>query len=231
MAAIKTKKVSIPVGEGDHTSGVLSLPDGPGKKIGVIAAHGAGNDMNTPLIVAFTEGLAASGYPALRFNFLYKERGRKAPDNETGLEETWLAAYRFMKEAYDDTIDYWVGAGKSMGGRIAAHIVANNSLPVDGLIFLGYPLHSMTNKEKLRDAQLYQIGIPMLFFAGTRDPLCDLTKLQAVVGKLKAPWSLHVIEGGDHSFHVLKSVGTTDEEVRDRIIRTSVEWLEGLTPP
>ena len=89
----------------------------------------------------------------------------------------------------------------------------------------------MTNKEKLRDAQLYQIGIPMLFFAGTRDPLCDLTKLRAVVKKLKAPWSLHVIEGGDHSFHVLKSVGTTDEEIRDRIVRTSVEWLEGLTPP
>ena len=231
MAAIKTKKVSIPVGEGDHTSGVLSLPDGPGKKIGVIAAHGAGNDMNTPLIVAFTEGLAASGYPALRFNFLYKERGRKAPDNETALEETWLAAYRFMKEAHGDTIDCWVAAGKSMGGRIAAHIVANNSLPVDRLIFLGYPLHSMTNKEKIGDAQLYRIDIPMLFFAGTRDRLCDLTRLQGVVKKLKAPWSLHVIEGGDHSFHVLKSVGTTDEEIRDRIIRTSVEWLEGLTPP
>jgi predicted alpha/beta-hydrolase family hydrolase len=231
MAAIKTKKVSIPVGEGDHTSGVLSLPDGPSKKIGVIAAHGAGNDMNTPLIVAFTEGLAASGYPALRFNFLYKERGRKAPDNETALEETWLAAYRFMKEAYGSAIDYWVGAGKSMGGRIAAHMVADRSLPVDRLIFLGYPLHSMTNKEKLRDAQLYQIGIPMLFFAGTRDLLCDLTKLQAVVKKFKAPCSLHLIEGGDHSFHVLKSVGTTDEEIYGRIVRQTIEWLAGLTPP
>jgi predicted alpha/beta-hydrolase family hydrolase len=197
------------------------------KRTGVIVAHGAGNDMEAPLLVAFSEGLAAAGYPTLRFNFLYRERGRKAPDNYQTLAETWGSAANFFRERLGRRIDSWVAAGKSMGGRVASQMVADGLLAAGRLIFLGYPLHSAGDKEKLRDTHLYRVNVPMLFFAGTRDPLCDLKRLKPVLGHLTAPRNLHIIDGGDHSFHIPKSTGTSETETYDKIIKVTVRWLEG----
>ena len=122
-------RVSIPIGDKDHTSGILTLPRKGRKRTAVIIAHGAGNDMNTPLIVSFADSLATAGYPVLRFNFLYKERGKKAPDNWDALTRTWGAAFSYAKGLFGDTIDIWVAAGKSIGGRVASQMVADGLLP------------------------------------------------------------------------------------------------------
>lgn len=222
---VESRRLSIPIEGKGQTSGILSMPEGPRKKTAIIVAHGAGNDMNNPLIASFAEGLSASGYPALRFNFLYKEHGGKAPDNEDTLIRAWQSAYRTLEQVPGLDVDVRIAAGKSMGGRIASQMVADGLLRLDRLIFLGYPLHPVNNKEKLRDMHLYQIKIPMLFFAGTRDPLCDLSRLETVLKKLRATWDLHTIEGGDHSFHVPKSIGTRDEEVYRIIIEKTLAWL------
>jgi uncharacterized protein len=222
---LKTEKVTIPVGKTGHTSGILTLPDRPQGNTGVVVAHGAGNDMNTPLLEAYAEGLACEGYPVLRFNFLYSEQGRKSPDRREALFETWQAAYAFFRETHGSHIHSIVAAGKSMGGRIAAEMVAEKALPVDRLIFLGYPLHPAGNKDKLRDLSLYLVPIPMLFFAGTRDPLCDLDRLDPVLEKLRTHWELFTIEGGDHSFHVPKSSGITERNIYHLLTAKSVEWL------
>jgi predicted alpha/beta-hydrolase family hydrolase len=223
---VLTKRVEIPVTGKEQTSAILSIPEGiAAKRSAIIVAHGAGNDMETPLLAAFTEGLAAAGHPTLRFNFLYRERGGKAPDSPAVLERTWLAAYSFITESSGLNIDSVVAAGKSMGGRIASQMVSSGLLPAARLVFLGYPLHPANNKEKLRDAHLYKITIPMLFFAGTRDPLCDLTLLEMVLKRLQSPWDLHTIEGGDHSFHVPKSSSLNDEAIFAAIIKKTVEWL------
>ncbi len=224
---IMRENVSIPVGEKSRTSGILALPAEGMKRTGVIVAHGAGNDMDAPLLVAFSEGLAAAGYPTLRFNFLYKEHGRKAPDKYGTLAETWATVAAFFRERLGQRMDSWVAAGKSMGGRVASQTVADGLLAARGLIFLGYPLHPAGNKERLRDAHLYRITVPMLFFAGTRDPLCDLARLRPVLDHITAPWNLHVIEGGDHSFHTLKSAGTSEAEIYHDIVLETLRWLEG----
>ena len=96
---------------------------------------------------------------------------------------------------------------------------------MDRLIFLGYPLHPAGDKEKLRDSHLYRIQSPMLFFAGTRDSLCDMEKLRGVLQKLKAPWQLFVMRGGDHSFHVPKALHKTDQEIFTQIAQESLDWL------
>lgn len=222
---IARQRISIQIGGTERTSGVLTLPKGETKKTGVIVAHGAGNDMETPLLKAFSEGLAGAGYPTLRFNFPYSERGRKAPDKYETLAETWRAAANFFHERLSLQLDSWVAAGKSMGGRVASQMVADGLLAPDRLIFLGYPLHRAGDKENLRDAHLYHIAKPMLFFAGTRDSLCDLEKLRSVLNRIASPRSLRVIEGGDHSFHVPKSAGMTERETYDRIVVETLQWL------
>lgn len=116
-----------------------------------------------------------------------------------------------------------------MGGRIASQLAARGDLPVGALLFLGYPLHGAGDKERLRDGHLYEITLPMLFFAGTRDPLRDAEKLQSVLTRLNAPWSLETIEGGDHSFHVPKKAGRRDEEIFSGIVKRTADWLDGLS--
>jgi hypothetical protein len=218
---MRNDKVAIPVEGGQKVSGILSIPDGDVKK-GVILAHGAGNDMNQPMLVFLADGLAQAGYLTLRFNFLYKELGKKAPDSQEKLYQAWEGAYRFLSQ---HPVERIVGAGKSMGGRIASQMVAAGKLPVEQLIFLGYPLHAPGKKDKLRDQHLYGIKIPMLFFAGTRDQLCDLELLRGVLSRFTAPWDLEVIEGGDHSFKVPKSIASDPREIYGRILNKALAWL------
>jgi uncharacterized protein len=225
---ITSEKVFIPVGDKGNTSGILTTPGGAPQSRAVIVAHGAGNDMTASLLAAFAEGLARAGYPVLRFNFLYSDHGRKAPDRPEVLMAAWQAATASLKEIMGSKVTAVTAAGKSLGGRMASMMAADGTLEADSLIFLGYPLHPMDNKEKLRDTHLYRIEFPMLFFEGTRDPLCDLGKLDPVLKKLQAPWDLFTIEGGDHSFHVPRSLGLTEEEVFGRIIKKSLDWLTGL---
>lgn len=209
------------------TSGILSLPIRGHKETAVILAHGAANDMNNPLLVAFSDGLALSGYPVLRFNFLYAEHKRKAPDKEPLLVAVWGAAHKFLTVNLRLGPDHIVAAGKSLGGRIASQMAAEGHLPVDGLIFLGYPLHRMGDTSVLHDGHLYDINIPMLFVEGNRDTLCDMHALADVLSRLKAPHDLFTIDGGDHSFRVPRSAGPREDEIYARIVTKAAEWLEG----
>ncbi|KQC07895.1 MAG: hypothetical protein APR62_05705 [Smithella sp. SDB] len=222
------KRLTIPVTKDESVSAILTMPPDKTLGAGVITAHGMGNDMENELIVAFTDGLAEAGYPTLRFNFPYKEKGLKSPDSQKKLEDTWTAVCRHFQENSTVNVGHIIAAGKSMGGRVASQLVAEKRLPVEGLIFLGYPLHPAGDQSKIRDAHLYQIKLPMLFFTGTRDNLCNMEKLQDVLSRLAAPWDLKIIEGGDHSFHVPKSMGIRESEIYEKIVRISRQWIEKL---
>lgn len=228
---IHTRNVSIPLDGGESVSGVLATPGAGVDQVpaGVIIAHGAGNDMHNPLIVALADGLAAGGSATLRFNFLYREKGKKSPDSQKKLVHTWGRAFEFFRAGCGLAMDRVVAAGKSMGGRVASQMAADNLLAADQLVFLGYPLHAPGKKDRLRDAHLYRIRVPMLFFAGTRDTLCDLSLLKGVLDRLEAPWNLEVIDGGNHSFDLPKAAQTEPAVVQARILQRTLSWLS--TPP
>ena len=58
-----------------------------------------------------------------------------------------------------------------------------------------------------------------------RDQLCDLELLRGVLSRLTVPWDLEVIEGGDHSFNVPKSIGAAPHEIYGRILDNALAWL------
>ncbi len=219
----------ITIGGGHGVSAVVARPEpAPAAPTVVILAHGAGNDMNSPFLSAVHEGLAARGYVTVKFNFPYKEAGGRAPDRAPVLEDCFrhvLAAIRADRQL---TPRHLVIGGKSLGGRIASHVAAQGEA-VAGLIFLGYPLHPPGKEAQLRIAHLDTIHAPMLFFAGTRDPLCRLDLLQRTLGRLRAAVTLHVIEGGDHSFGLPKRLRREARDVWEEIVVTSTQWLEQLT--
>ena len=219
----------IAIGGGESVSAVIAEPDaGSALRTVVILAHGAGNDMSNPLLSAVHEGLATSGFVCVKFNFPYTQAGRRAPDRAPVLEDCYrhvIAAVRNDPRAMNSRI---VIGGKSMGGRMASHLAAQGE-DVAGLLFLGYPLHPPGKVEQLRVAHLPKIRVPMLFFVGTRDPLCRLDLLQETCKQLRAPAVLHVIDGGDHSFAVPKRTGRDARDVCAEIVRVSAEWLANLT--
>jgi predicted alpha/beta-hydrolase family hydrolase len=171
--------------------------EAPGSVATLALAPGAGSGFDHPFLTGFADAIAARGVSTLRFNFLYKERGRRSPDPEQTLRDAWLSAF-------DEATRRASGApvfagGKSLGGRIASMCVADG-MPAEGLVFLGYPLHPPGKPERVRDEHLYRIRVPMLFLQGTRDPFADPRLLGRVLTKL-GDRATHVeISGGDHSF-------------------------------
>jgi predicted alpha/beta-hydrolase family hydrolase len=119
--------------------------------------------------------------------------------------------------------------GRSMGGRVATMLAADG-LACDGLLLFAYPLHPAGQPEKLRDAHLPKIRVPVLCFNGTRDALCTQELMNDVVKRLTAPWTMHWLEGADHSFHVLKSSGRTDEDVLAEIGAAVSRWKAAALP-
>jgi hypothetical protein len=117
--------------------------------------------------------------------------------------------------------------GRSMGGR-AASMLAAERFACDGLLLLAYPLHPDKQPEKLRDAHLPSIQAPVLCFNGTRDALCRRDLMDATLQRVEPNWTMHWLEGADHSFHVLKSSGRTDEQVVDEVADTTRGWLAGI---
>src|SRR3954466_13118779 len=135
----------------------------------------------------------------LRFNFPYREAGRKFPDRPPAAISAWRAAME-AAAARSGGEPIWA-AGKSFGGRMASMAVADG-MPAAGLVYLGYPLHPPGKPEKLRDEHLYRIDVPMLFLQGTRDPFAKPELFVGVLKKLGSKAERVPIEGGDHSFRV-----------------------------
>jgi predicted alpha/beta-hydrolase family hydrolase len=98
------------------------------------------------------------------------------------------------------------------------------------LVCFGYPL--VGQNGKLRDEVLRALETPILFVQGTRDPLCPLPQLEALLSELRAPHRLHVVDGGDHSLSVaklaLRSRGETQEQVDGAILTAIAQFLETL---
>jgi hypothetical protein len=141
------------------------------------------------------------------------------------LKKTFEAVVARVREEL--RADVLIIGGRSMGGR-AASMLAAEGFACDGLLLLAYPLHPAGKPEQLRDAHLPKIDVPVLCLNGTRDALCRRDLMEAVLERVASSWTMHWLDGADHSFHVLKSSGRTDAEVMAEIGHASREWVEGL---
>lgn len=193
----------------------------------LVYAHGAGAGIHHPFMRDTSHSLAARGIATLRYQFPYMEAGRRLPDRPPILVETVRAAVDRAR-ALAPGLPLLAG-GKSLGGRMTSTAAAERRLAaVHGIVFFGFPLHPSTRPSIDRAAHLSEVGLPMLFLQGTRDALADLTLLEPIVADLEA--SLHVVDGADHSFRVLRRSGRTDEEVLDELADAVSGWVDGLLP-
>jgi len=170
---------------------------------------------------AIAQQFRGRGFDMLRFNFLYREKGSGRPDPMPRLKECFTSVVVQARESLRPK-RILIG-GRSMGGR-AASMMAAEGFESDGLLLLAYPLHPAGQPEKLRNAHLAQIAIPVLCINGTRDALCRQDLMEHAIAGLSERWTMHWLEGADHSFHVLKSSGRTDADVLGEIGGAVADW-------
>jgi uncharacterized protein len=198
-----------------------------GKRAGVtiVLGHGAGANQLSGFMLLVANGLAERGLDVLTFNFLYMEQGRKVPDPKPRLESCYRAVIEAALKNRKLKNNRLVIGGKSMGGRIASQVAAADGRGVDGLVFLGYPLHPPGRPDKLRAEHLKDIRAPMLFMQGSRDAFGAADEIRATIKKHRLPATLYVIENGDHSFKVPKSV-KPQEQVYEELMDEVAQWCQ-----
>jgi uncharacterized protein len=191
----------------------------------LIIAHGAGGPMHTPFIRYFHSELAKRGFLTVKFNFPYMEARRRVPDRREILEESYRTVVDQARNGRPKPTRLFIG-GKSMGGRIASQIAANG-VDVNGLFFLGYPLHPIGKTDQLRDEHLYRIKKPMLFVSGTRDSFARQDLLETVVSKIGPNAEIHWIQNGDHSFKT-PDVKKGSADTLQEALASLLAWMQRI---
>ena len=214
-----------PVGSVGEVSSIQVRP--PNARWILAFAHGAGAGMRHPFMTALSRELAAEKIATFRYQFPYMENHRKAPDRPATLTATVAAAVQAAHSAAPDLP--LLAGGKSMGGRMTSTAASENLIPeVSGLVFFGFPLHPPKQPATKRGDHLANITQPMLFLQGTRDDLAELKLLQPICRDLGKRATLHIVDGADHSFHMLKSADKSDAEVLRELAHTTARWAATL---
>jgi hypothetical protein len=218
--------VSIPIPNAEPVSGLWQLPASP-PWAALVLAHGAGAGMTHRSMAAIADGLEGFGVATLRFQFPYMDKGGKRPDTPAVAHAAARAAVAEGRRLAG-SLPLFAG-GKSFGGRMTSQAQAKSPLEgVKGLVFFGFPLHPAGKPAIDRADHLAQVALPMLFLSGTNDALADLPRLRGVVRNLGDRATLKLLEDADHSFHVPKKSGRTDEEVLAGALKDAVGWMAAV---
>jgi predicted alpha/beta-hydrolase family hydrolase len=225
MTVRAPERFTIDTGKSGAVSALLLRPDAP--RACYVFAHGAGAGMTHSFMETFANGLCERGIASLRYQFPYMEKGSKRPDPPAIAQAAARAAVAKAAEIFPGLA--LIAGGKSFGGRMTSQAQAAAPLPgVRGIAFVGFPLHPAGKPSTDRADHLARIDIPMLFLQGTRDSLAEAALIEPVVQRLGSRATLHLVEGADHSFHVLARSGRKDAEVMNEILDVFAGWAGTL---
>ena len=182
--------------------------------------HGAGADMRHRTMEAIAEAFASVGIATLRYNFPFKEEGRSRVDAQAVSTATVAAALACARQ---HAAGPHLLGGHSFGGRMASHAVVDHGLPVAGLIFCSFPLHTPKKPATKRADHLGGIDAPMLFLSGTRDGMADHGLLGEVAARIGA--TVQWLDTADHGYKVLKRTRARTDDVFEEMAGYASEWL------
>jgi hypothetical protein len=225
MKTTSPPQLSIEVGKAGSVSALLMRP--AHARACFVFAHGAGAGMTHAFMEAVAAGLGERGIASLRYQFPYMEKGSRRPDLPAIAQATVRAAVAEAGRCCPGLP--LIAGGKSFGGRMTSQAQAAAPLAgVHGLAFLGFPLHPAGKPSSDRAQHLADVPVPMLFMQGTRDSLAEVALLEPVVERLGPSATLHLVDGGDHSFHVPARSGRNDREVMREVLDTFAAWIDAI---
>ena len=208
----------------DRVTGVLGIPEWwpTGSRVSVVIAHG--NQADDPQLEFLQQQLTERKLLTLRFRFPFVEAGKKRPDEPLVMTRTFAAAVAALSRDPTSAPAHIFIGGKGQGALGAAH-AGTGRLHVDGVFFLGYPLHKQGDTEELRSDRLFRLVAPLLFLTGDRDRFCDLDALRRTTLRIGAQTDIHILREADQAFKVLKKSDRTEEDVLQEMLSTLEAWI------
>lgn len=192
--------------------GYLDEPEQPNGD-GILLTHGAGSNCQTRLLIEVSGALAECGFTVLRMDLPFRvlrPTGPPRPGDAARDREGLRRAAALVKAKVRRRL--FIG-GHSYGGRQASMLVAEAPDVADGLLLLSYPLHPPKKPMELRTKHFGEIGKPVFFAHGTRDPFGSIAEMKAALKLLRAKHELATIEGAGHDLQLKKSVSGAAEEI------------------
>ena len=217
----------VPLEGGGETSALRYAAEDPRAPV-LVLAHGAGAGQRSQFMTAFSGAMQARGITAVTFDFPYVRHHRRAPDRAPVLEATWRAVLQHITAGRAGPARVVIG-GKSMGGRIASHVLSDPARPlpyVVGLVLLGYPLHPPGQPDRLRTAHLPLLGTPTLVVQGSHDAFGAEEEVRGAFAAVPASVDWLILPGGDHSFKVRRG-GRSQAELIEHVYSTVARWVHG----
>lgn len=191
-----------------------------------IFIHGAGAPSDSQWMNEVSDVLQHCGWWVWRAEFAYMAQRRhglpKRPPPKTAqlVSELDQAVQPLNSELT-------LLVGKSMGGRIASHWLAEAAVPrsVVGALVLGYPFHPLGRPDRPRTEHLSQLQKPVEIIQGTHDPMgsFDWVTANPLPQNLTVFWQT----GGGHDLNVARRWTAEDSVPKETLIhQRAVAWAQ-----
>ncbi len=177
--------------------GVLHWPSAPTGD-GVVLAHGAGANRESPVLRAVAGAFAAQGIAALRIDLPFRQARPKGPPSPAWAERDREGLRRALAALARRCPGRLVLGGHSYGGRQASMLLADAPGLAQGLLLLAYPLHPPGRPERRRTEHLITLRTPTVFVHGTRDPFGFIDELDEARGMMPGPTRLLAVRDAGH---------------------------------
>jgi len=186
--------------------GYLHVPE-TSNGTGLILTHGAGGNVQAPLLRALADTFSAAGVTVLRCDLPYRQARSFGPPgpadaarDRAGLKNAVVVLRTildFARNQEKEKRNIFLG-GHSYGGRQSSMLCAEEPELVSGLLLLSYPLHPPRRPEQQRTQHLPDLHTPTLFVHGSRDPFGTTEELERALKMIPARTKLITIEGAGH---------------------------------
>jgi predicted alpha/beta-hydrolase family hydrolase len=177
--------------------GILHWPSAPTGD-GVVLAHGAGANRESPVLRAVAGAFAAHGIAALRIDLPFRQARPKGPPSPAWAERDREGLRRALAALARRCPGRLVLGGHSYGGRQASMLLADAPGLAQGLLLLAYPLHPPGRPERRRTEHLITLRTPTVFVHGTRDPFGFIDELDEARGMMPGPTRLLAVRDAGH---------------------------------
>jgi uncharacterized protein len=167
-------------------------------RAGLVLTHGAGADIDAPVLVTVTGTFVDAGIAVLRCALPFRQaRGHGPPrPGDAALDRLGLRhAVLALRGALGAPVAL---GGHSYGGRQATLLAADEPGLADALLLLSYPLHPPRRAHELRTAHFPRLTTPAVFVHGSRDPFGSLGEVQAALALIPAVTRLLAVDGAGH---------------------------------
>jgi predicted alpha/beta-hydrolase family hydrolase len=182
---------------------------------GIVLAHGAGSNSESPLLVAVATGLASLGVTVLRIDLPYRQQrlqGPPPPGSAVGDRAGLRSAAAALRHVVSGPL--YLG-GHSYGGRQSTILASEDSNIADGLLLLSYPLHPPRKPEERRTAHFPSLRVRSLFIQGTRDPFGTVDDLKQALTLIPAETKIVTVAAAGHELAARSRLLAVGEEIAE----------------